>query len=256
VATYLSDIMSILTENQKVASLEPSKKSDEGAAQKEIVAIWKRETLPTNTGAKRVDGNCTPSRRFDKMVTQNKTQADERETLLTKTGAKQVDGDRTPSRRSDKGVNQKVTQANQAEASPAKTGVKQADGTCASCSTRTSTGGVTGAKQNHIYEENQPSPTKSCGTNHEKEHGKGTGRNANDASTSHANNKNVEMNNRIGHVPVHHFMDRNPTARAFEVCNLYFSGTILNVEWFCLVLVGLIADLLLVFAFKIDLSAY
>jgi hypothetical protein len=228
VATYLPDLMSILTENQKVASLEPSRKSDEEAPQKEIEAIWRGKS-PTRAGIKQVAATCTPSRRSDKIATQNKTRANERETLPTKTGAKQVDGDCTPSRRSDKGVNEKVTQANWAETSPAKTRVKQDDGACVSFSTHTSTSDVAGAKQNHIYEENQPIPTKSCGINHEKEHGKGSGRNANDASTSHANNRNVNMNNRIGHMPVHHFMDRNPTARAFEVCGLYFSGTILNI---------------------------
>lgn len=237
-----------LTEKQKVASLAPSKKSDEGATQKETEAI-QRETSPIETGNKQVDGTCTPSRRSDRVVTQNSTQLNERETLPTKPGAKQVDGYLTPSQKSDKGANQKESQANQAETSPAKKGARQADGTCTSASSCASENGIAGVKQNHICEENQQSPTKSCG-NHErkqvrsKENGKGTLRNANYASTSHANNTNVKMNNRFSHVPVHQFMDRNPTAHTFEVCGLYCSSTILNMLRSCLVLVELMTDLL------------
>ncbi|XP_078173302.1 uncharacterized protein LOC144567128 [Carex rostrata] len=198
-----------LTEKQKVASVAPSKKSDEGATQKETEAI-QRETSPIETGNKQVDDTFTPSRRSDRVVTQNSTRGNERETLATKPGAKQVDGDFTPSKKSDKG-------ANQAETSPAKKGARQADGTCTSASKN----GIAGVRRNHICEENQQSPTKSCG-NHErkqvrsKENGKGTLRNANDASTSHANNTNVKMNNRFSHVPVHKFMDRNSSAHTFE----------------------------------------
>ncbi|XP_078154610.1 protein FAR1-RELATED SEQUENCE 5-like [Carex rostrata] len=196
-------------EKQKVASVAPSKKSDEGATQKETEAI-QRETSPIETGNKQVDDTFTPSRRSDRVVTQNSTRGNERETLATKPGAKQVDGDFTPSKKSDKG-------ANQAETSPAKKGARQADGTCTSASKND----IAGVKRNHICEENQQSPTKACG-NHErkqvrsKENGKGTLRNANDASTSHANNTNVKMNNRFSHVPVHKFMDRNSSAHTFE----------------------------------------
>ncbi|KAF3323508.1 Telomere repeat-binding factor 5 [Carex littledalei] len=211
----LRGVQELCTENQKVASLAPSKKSDEGATQKETEAI-QRETSPTKTGNKQVDGTCTPSRRSDRVVTQNSTQVNERETLPTKPGAKQVDGYFTPSKKCDEG-------ANQAETSPAKKGAKQADDTCTSASARASKNGIAGVEQNHICEENQQCPTKSCG-NHErkqvrsKENGKETIRNANDASTStwHANNTNVEMNNRFSHVPGHRFMDRNPTGHVFE----------------------------------------
>lgn len=211
-----------LPENQRVTSLAPSKKSDKGAGQKEMEAIQREKSL-TKTGIKQVEGTCSPSR-SDRVATRNKTQSNERETLPAKTGAKRVDSYCTPRKEPDKGENQNEIQANQTESSPVKTGAKQADGTCTCASTHNGTDGIAGAKQNHIYKESQQSPTKPCNINRErkqvsnKENGKETGRNADDASTSHANNINVEMNNHISHVPAHQFMDRNPTAHVFEVC--------------------------------------